>query len=63
MDQSTSRLIALFLLGSTLFNYPLLSLFNWPQLILGVPLLYGYLFLIWVLVIVLAGLTAEFNSS
>ena len=31
------RLAALFLLGNLLFNYPLLSLFNQPGLVLGIP--------------------------
>lgn len=47
------RLIALFLLGLILFNYPLLSLFDLPQMVLGYPLLYGYIFCVWVLLIVL----------
>jgi uncharacterized membrane protein len=41
------RLVGLFLLGCVLFNYPLLVLFNRPADILGVPLLYAYLFLAW----------------
>lgn len=41
------RLMGLFLLGCVLFNYPLLVLFNRPADILGVPLLYAYLFLAW----------------
>lgn len=42
------RLIALFAAGCLLFNYPLLSLFNTPQLVFGVPLLYLYVFAVWV---------------
>jgi hypothetical protein len=45
------RLVALFLLGLLLFNYPLLALFNAPRIVLGVPLLYVYLFAAWVAVI------------
>jgi uncharacterized membrane protein len=41
------RLVGLFLLGCVLFNYPLLILFNRPLEVLGVPLLYAYLFLAW----------------
>ena len=41
------RLVAIFLLGSALLNYPLLLLFNRPLTIFGVPLLYAYLFLAW----------------
>jgi hypothetical protein len=48
------RLVALFLLGLLLFNYPLLTLFNTPRIVLGVPLLYLYLFVAWAAVILVA---------
>ena len=41
------RLVALFLLGLLLFNYPLLWLFNAARPVLGIPLLYLYLFVAW----------------
>lgn len=47
------RLIGLFLLGYLLLNFPLLSLFDLPQMVLGYPLLYGYIFCVWVLLIIL----------
>lgn len=53
----TPRLVALFLLGIVLLNYPLLSLFNIPRLICGIPLLYGYIFVVWALLIALVRLT------
>lgn len=49
------RLVAIFLLGFTLLNYPLLSLFKPDVLIIGLPLLYVYVFGVWCLLI---GLTA-----
>ena len=39
-----ARLVALFLLGCLLFNYPMLALFNVRASVLGIPLLYAYLF-------------------
>jgi hypothetical protein len=45
------RLVGVFLLGWILYNYPILSLFNLPALFLGIPLLFGYMFGIWALVI------------
>jgi hypothetical protein len=45
------RLVAVFLLGCVLFNYPLLSLFNTPGEILNFPLLYIYIFGAWALLI------------
>ena len=53
------RLIALFILGSLLFNYPILSLFNVPAEVLGVPVLYAYIFAVWALLIALMALAAE----
>ena len=53
------RLVALFLLGCLLFNYPLLSLFNTPAEIFGIPLLYAYIFTIWGLLIALMALVTE----
>jgi len=47
------RLAGLFLLGCLLFSYPLLAVFNVRATLLGVPLLYAYLFAAWTLVIVL----------
>jgi hypothetical protein len=54
----THRLVALFLLGFALFNYPLLAVFNHARLVLGVPLLFLYLFAAWALLIALAAVTA-----
>lgn len=47
------RLVGLFLLGLLLLNFPLLCLFNQPVLVLGIPVLYLYLFAVWSLIIVL----------
>ena len=47
------RLVGIFLLGFVLFNYPLLSLFNLPRRIGGVPVLYAYVFIAWLLLIML----------
>jgi hypothetical protein len=53
------RLVALFLLGCLLFNYPVLVLFNSRETVFGIPLLYAYLFSAWILVIVLAAAVME----
>lgn len=54
-DIAGQRLVAIVLLGFVLFNYPVLSLFSKPGALLGIPLLYLYLFSVWALLI---GLTA-----
>jgi hypothetical protein len=53
------RLVALFLAGNLLFNYPLLALFNQPGMILGIPLLYLYAFGAWAMLIALLAYVAE----
>ena len=52
-------LAALFLLGCLLFNYPLLALFNRDIEVLGIPLLYAYVFGAWLALIVLMALAVE----
>ena len=58
----SQRLIALFGLGVVLFTYPLLSLFARDVLVLGAPLLYGYLFCVWAAFIGLAAWIVEERS-
>ncbi|HEX4927881.1 MAG TPA: hypothetical protein VFV74_07790 [Burkholderiales bacterium] len=53
------RLVALCLLGCVLFNYPVLAIFNVPGAILGVPVLYAYIFAAWALLIALVALVVE----
>ena len=45
------RLIVLPLVGVIALNYPLLSLFSRVKLLFGVPMLYLYLFAVWLLFI------------
>jgi hypothetical protein len=58
----TTRLVGLFLLGYLLFNYPLLSLFNLKRLVFGIPLLYAYIFGVWLLLIALVAIIASRES-
>ena len=53
------RLIALFLLGCLLLNYPLFSLFSGATRVFGIPLLYVYVFFIWALLIALMAYIIE----
>jgi hypothetical protein len=52
-------LIAAFLFGCLLFNYPLLYLFNIDYRLFGVPLLYVYAFAAWGLLIALTAAVIE----
>lgn len=53
------RLAATFLLGCVLLNYPVLSLFARPVEVLGVPLLYAYVFVVWAFLIALMAVVVE----
>ena len=53
------RLVAVFLLGVLLFNYPLLQLFAREGTVLGIPLLYCYVFCAWAALIGLIALVVE----
>ncbi|MEO1571726.1 MAG: hypothetical protein AAFU51_10690, partial [Bacteroidota bacterium] len=53
------RLIALFVLGALLLNYPLLLLANRAESVLGMPVLYVYFFMVWGALVGLATWTVE----
>jgi hypothetical protein len=54
-----SRLVALAVLAFALFNYPLLHLFDVDAIVLGVPLVWLYVFVSWAVLIVLVALTVR----
>ena len=56
------RLAALFLLGALLFNFPILQLFARDGTVLGVPLLYCYVFCAWAALIGLMAWVVEHRS-
>jgi hypothetical protein len=53
------RLVALFIFGCLLFNYPVLSLFNVAAVAFGVPVLYAYIFAAWAVLIALMAFVVE----
>ena len=56
------RLVALFLLGCLLFNFPLLSLFTGDTRIWGIPLVYIYLLAAWGILIAAMALIIEMQD-
>jgi hypothetical protein len=58
-ERKGQRLIALFILGCLLFNYPVLSLFNVAAVAFGVPVLYAYIFAAWALLVALMAIVVE----
>ena len=53
------RLVALSMLGCLVFNYPILELFNRPGTVLGIPVLYAFIFAAWGMLIALMALVVE----
>ena len=62
-SKKSKRLVGLFLLGAVVFNFPLLSLFNYKTCVLGFPLLYVYIFGGWLLMIAAMMLTTSGHRS
>lgn len=56
-EERGRRLIAIFLLGLVLFNFPLLRIMTLDTTVAGLPPLVLYLFGAWALIILLLGLT------
>ena len=56
---TSQRLIALFLAGALLLNFPLLALWDRPATLLGVPLFPAALFIIWAILIALVAFIVE----
>lgn len=54
----SERTLALFLLGMVALSPPLLAIFATDAFVFGVPLLYGYLFGVWVAMIALLALVS-----
>ena len=57
------RLVALFLLGCLLFNYPLLNLFSRDGEVFGIPLLYVFVFGVWAAFIGLMALIVQMRED
>ena len=57
------RLIALFLLGALLLDYPLFSLFAGATAVAGIPLIYLYVFFVWAILIALMALVVERHTD
>jgi len=56
---TVERLVALFALGCLMFGHPLLAIFNVAGTVLGIPVLYAYLFGAWIAFIVALALVVE----
>ena len=57
------RLVALFLFGCLVFNYPIASLFTGWTLVFDVPVLYAFVFFAWALLIACMAMVVERKSG
>ena len=55
--------IILFILGVLMMNFPFLQIFNKPDLILGLPLMFIYLFIGWAISIIIVYLFTLANEN
>ena len=62
-ETKAQRLVGLCMLGVLLFNFPVLSLFNRPILVMGIPLIYAYIFSAWAVLIALMALVARARNA
>ena len=58
-DSKGQRLVALCMFGLLLFNFPVLALFNVSGTLLGVPVLYAFIFIAWAVFIGLMAFVAD----
>ena len=58
-DSKGQRLVALSMFGLLLFNFPVLALFNVSGTLLGVPVLYAFIFIAWAVFIGLMAFVAD----
>jgi hypothetical protein len=62
-DMRGPRLTALAAFGWLLLSYPILTLVDRPVLVLGIPVLYAWLFGVWAALIVLVAWVVERRMS
>ena len=63
MTLTGQRLVALFLLGCLLLNFPLLYLFERDLVVAGVHLLFAYVFTAWAALIALLGFAVDRDGT
>lgn len=59
----TKRATGFLIVAFLFFNYPLISIANQPKLFLGIPVLYLYLFILWIAVILISLLIINKNNE
>ena len=62
-NERTTRLVLIAILCAVCFNFPVLRLIGKKVIVLGIPLLYFAIFLIWILVIIGTWLVVRSGKS
>ena len=62
-QSKSQKLIAIFFLGLMQWIGPLLTLFNLPDMVLGIPIIFLYLFAVWVLLILFMVIVVEYRGK
>ena len=52
-NDKNTNLIGIFFLALLVFNFPFLGIFGKDNFVFGIPVLYAYIFIVWICVIVL----------
>lgn len=63
MSKLAQKLVGLFFIFLVLFNFPMLNIFWKSDIVLGVPLIYLYLFTVWLLLIIALIWHVEFRRK
>jgi hypothetical protein len=59
----SQKLVLLSILLLVLFIYPVISIASKPLFVAGIPLLYGYIFFVWVTAIIISYRLADRNKK
>ncbi|MFO1372822.1 MAG: hypothetical protein U1F42_10675 [Candidatus Competibacteraceae bacterium] len=62
-QQSKEYIVILFVVGALALNYPVLGLFDRAWMPFGIPLLYLYIYLIWLVIIILLVMVVERSEN
>ncbi|MCF6247757.1 MAG: hypothetical protein L3J69_10390 [Desulfobacula sp.] len=59
----TGRYLGLFFLGCFLFSYPVLTIFNLPGCVFGIPLFFFYFFTAWLALIIFIIICGKISNA
>jgi hypothetical protein len=63
LGMRNERLVGLFILGMVFLNYPILSLFAYNGSVMGIPILYWSIFVIWLSLVILYAIATHTDES